>query len=63
MFRQLVKLFVAVLIAGALQMSANQAALAERGYEAMGSEIFAFPVVLLLEWKVFLEEREVEDDE
>lgn len=63
MFRQLVKLFVAVLIAGMLQVAAEQLAFAERGYEAMGSEIFTFPVVLLLEWKVFLEENGVEDDE
>lgn len=49
----LVKLSLALLIAAVCQHYATALALAERGYQAMGGEVFVFPVVLLVLKKVF----------
>ena len=58
MFKQLVKLLLIVLVAVGMQIGANNLADMERGYEAMGSEVFVFQLIVYGGYSLFLREEE-----
>ncbi len=63
--RKLVKFGIMIAIAAAAQIGANKAANLQRGYDAVGSEIFVFPIVCALEYTAYsyLSELSYEDEE
>lgn len=63
MFKQLVKVAVAIAIAVIMQVGANKVAYMDRGYDAMGGEIMVFPLALWTEYRVFLSEYDEEEFE
>ena len=60
MHKQLVKLFFIVVLAIGLQIGANNLAYMERGYEATGSEVFIFPMVMYGGYKICFREEELD---
>ncbi len=66
MKKQLVKMAALIAVAAVAQVKANELALAMRGYEAMGGEVFVLPIILwagyhLLGLARYVKEQEMDE--